>query len=188
MPLYYNWEVREEFATYTNPLLLFQPLSCSVAPSMLPPTDTQPTTMPSESPTVTSTTTATEAPFYREAAFIVGMVILGVVLMFTACAIFLCCVRPRGNAGYKVTELHALETMPLTTPMTTPMTTPTRSGLKHAKPEQEHATVTWTPGDPTWVSTQSFLQHLLKTEKDEREIQPGFEPGFSECRSDVLTI
>ena len=98
-----------------------------------------------------------ETPFYREAAFIIGMVILGVVLVFTACAIFLCCVRPRGNAGYKVTESYELETMPLTTPTrTTPTrTTPTRSGLKHAKQQQQHATVTWTPGDPTWVGTQT---------------------------------
>ena len=165
MPLYYNWEVREGFGTYTNILSLC--LNLSPALSLLPPIDTQPTMMPSVSPTVTSITITapTDAPFYREAAFIVGMVILGVVLVFTACAIFLCCVRPRGNAGYKVTELYALET----TPLTTPLTTPTRSGLKHAKPEQEHATVTWTPGDPTWVSTRSFqglvdavqMQHLL---------------------------
>ena len=132
-------------------------LNLSPALFLLPPIDTQPTMMPSESPTESPTVTSTTVPFYREAAFIVGMVILGVVLMFTACAIFLCCVRPRGNAGYKVTEPYALET----TLLTTPLTTPTRSGLKHAKPEQEHATVTWTPGDPTWVSTQSFLQQLL---------------------------
>ena len=141
---------------FTHPLSLSICLNFSPALSLLPATDTQPTTMPSESPTDTSITTVpTETPpFYREAAFIIGMVILGVVLVFTACAIFLCCVRPRGNAGYKVTESYRLDTMPLTTPTsTTPTrTTPTRSGLKHAKPQQEHATVTWTPGDPTWVS------------------------------------
>ena len=157
MLLYYNWEVREELQS-SHSLSLSLCLNISPALSLLPATDTQPTTVPSE-PTVPSesptVTVPTETPFYREAAFIVGMVILGVVLVFTACAIFLCCVRPRGNAGYKVTGSYELETMPLTTPTrTTPTrTTPTRSGLKHAKQQQQHATVTWTPGDPTWVGT-----------------------------------
>ena len=176
MLLYYNWEVREELQS-SHSLSLSLCLNISPALSLLPATDTQPTTVssesptvPSESPTVTSIT-VTETPFYREAAFIVGMVILGVVLVFTACAIFLCCVRPRGNAGYKVTGSYELDTMPLTTPTrTTPTrTTPTRSGLKHAKPQQQHATVTWTPGDPTWVSTQTSCS-VWSCEKMEKKI------------------
>jgi len=132
----------------------------SLDPIVLQLGDTQ-VTGPSESPTATTSTVTlpTETtPFYREAAFIVGMVVLGVILLFTGCSIFLCCVRPRGNKGYKVTDPY----IPLNTPLTThtPLTTPTKSGLKHVPPGREHGTDSWTPGDPSWEIPDLEEEHM----------------------------
>ena len=65
--------------------------------------------LPASLPTVAMTTDidvtvdatgVPDPPFYNEAAFIIGMVILGVVILFVISAVILCCVRPRGNTKF----------------------------------------------------------------------------------------
>ena len=63
------------------------------------------TTSPDTPTVATDDSSGGDTPFYREAAFISGMVILGVCLVFIAGAVFLCFIRPRGDPGFLASPL-----------------------------------------------------------------------------------
>lgn len=50
--------------------------------------------------TVGGTDTPTDQPFYTQAGFIIGMVILGVVILFPLVVLVLCCIRPKGSGKF----------------------------------------------------------------------------------------
>ena len=90
----------------------------------------------------------TEIPFYEEAAFIVGMVVLGVILLFILCSIFLCCVSPRSGGdkkGLQVSRSFQLER---------PSSKKRYSKLSQPSPERSRGPITgsWSPGDPYTVN------------------------------------
>jgi hypothetical protein len=130
----------------------------------------------SDTPTVaTDDSSERETLYYREAAFITGMVILAVCLVFIAGAIFLCFVRPRGDPGFPVSP-HSLSTHLDVTPTKhspvggIPMqrlvesSSPTKHDHSLNLTRQSRGTMagSWSPGDPIWVYTVYLsLLHLL---------------------------
>ena len=98
-----------------------------------------------------SSSVPTETPFYQQAAFIVGMVVLGFVLIFLLLVPIVCVlVRPRGDSTYKPsspTELgdvshrySRMENSP-----SPKRATPTS---KNDTLSPMHAKGSWSPGDP----------------------------------------
>ena len=97
-----------------------------------------------EIPTVTTGGPSDDrSPFYEEAAFIIGMVILGVCVLFLAGAVLLCFVRPHGDPGF------------LTSPrsISTHLDTPNKPNDTMNLTVQSHGTRagSWSPGQPIWV-------------------------------------
>lgn len=95
-----------------------------------------------EPPSVTAPTTLPppDRLFYQEAAFIIGIIVLGVAILFVIGAVSLCCLRPRGSS-YKVRE-----TLPPEEPTTpTKNITPTRVGgySRMRMPTSD----SWSPGE-----------------------------------------
>lgn len=89
-----------------------------------------------------------QTPFHRQPAFIAGMVIIGIVLIFVILGGLLCCIQPRSDAKYQV---RAPSKIPLDV-------SPSRKPGGYQRfdyPGEEHVPVTgsWSPGDPTWVSS-----------------------------------
>jgi hypothetical protein len=97
----------------------------------------------SDMPTLTTGDPSEDSPpFHKEAAFIVGMVVLGACLLFIAGAVGLCFIRPRGNPAFPASPQSIsthLETLP-----------------KHSdsanRNRHSRGTVTgsWSPGQPIW--------------------------------------
>ena len=50
--------------------------------------------------TMGGTSAPTDQPFYMQAGFIIGMVILGVVVFFPLIVLVLCCVHPKGSTKF----------------------------------------------------------------------------------------
>ena len=69
------------------------------------------------------------------------MVVLGVIIVFVALIGFICCVRPRGDSGYKATEREGF-------PQTgdTPRHSRTYSRMS-GTPSPKPVTGSWSPGD-----------------------------------------
>ena len=89
-------------------------------------------------------------PFHRQPAFIAGMVIIGIVVIFLVCGGLLCCIRPRSDTKY---QLRGPSKIPLDA-------SPSRKPGGYQRfdyPGEEDGAVTasWSPGDPTWVSIRS---------------------------------
>ena len=96
-----------------------------------------------------ATTPDSSTPFYQEAAFIIGMVILAVCLLFIVCAVLLCWVRPRGDPGYHLSaSMHLSET-----PSKYFQETPPNSKQRHRGDYGSQGTVvgSWSPGQPIQV-------------------------------------
>ena len=91
-----------------------------------------------------------ETPVYEMAAFIIGMVLLGIAILLVAGGLFLCCIKPKGEVGYKVRGVRLDPT---------PAPTPTKSGYKHMY-GHEPVKGSWSPGDPTWVSRLIYNEPL----------------------------
>jgi hypothetical protein len=114
-------------------------------------------TSSSETPTqATDDASDDSTPYHREGAFIAGMVILAVCLVFIAGAVFLCFIRPRGDPGFLASP-HSISTRLDTTPIKhSPMnrldTTPTKRSHAMELTRQSRGTMagSWTPGDPIW--------------------------------------
>lgn len=100
-------------------------------------TPTSPT--PTSELTTSVSTQPTEIPFYMEAAFIVGMVILAIALLFVSCAAFLCCIRPRHKhlEGDKVLQVSRSFQLDATMPS------------KKLSPERVPVTGSWSPNEYT---------------------------------------
>lgn len=101
----------------------------------------------------TTSSQPTEVPFYEEAAFIVGMVVLGVILVFLLCTIFLCCVRPRNGdkKGLQVSRSFQVE-------LDHSPSKNEYSKLSEPSPKRAPVTGSWSPGDPYTVSVDLMWQ------------------------------
>lgn len=117
-------------------------------------------TTPSDSTTDANDGSSDEgSPFYKEAAFITGMVILGACLLFIAGAVFLCFVRPLGDPGFPAsphsisTHLNDTPTKLNVLPMNRLDTSTKQSHNVADLTRHSRGTMagSWTPGDPIWV-------------------------------------
>ena len=140
-------------------MVLFHVLQCSM--HMIAFLITELITDPSDGPTISATSDSSDdgTRYYKEAAFITGMVILGVCLLFIVGAVFLCFVRPLGDPGFLPGSPQSISTR---------LDTPTKHGspVNHLDTSSKRSNTTkrnrnsrgtmagsWTPGQPIWVHT-----------------------------------
>lgn len=108
----------------------------------------------SEIPTATTGDPSDDGSrFYEEAAFIIGMVILGVCVLFLAGAVLLCFVRPRGNPGFPTSPRS----------ISTHLDTPNKPSDTMNLTVQSHGTRagSWSPGQPIWVRITTLVDRPL---------------------------
>lgn len=70
------------------------------------------------------------------------MVVLGVVIVFVACIGFICCIRPRGDSGYKANKRDTFSPTG-----DTPRHSRTYSKMSVRTPSPKPVTGSWSPGD-----------------------------------------
>lgn len=106
--------------------------------------NTEISTGSSDTPTLsTGDPSEDDPPFHKEAAFIVGMVVLGVCLLFIAGAVFLCFIRPRGDQAFPASPQS----------LSTHLETSPKHNDSVNRNRQSRGTVagSWSPGQPIWV-------------------------------------
>lgn len=108
----------------------------------------------SETPTLTPSDPSDDSsPFYVEAAFIIGMVILAVCVLFIAGAVLLFFVRPRGDPGFLASPRSITPHLDAPTRPSDTMNLTTRSHGTRAG--------SWSPGQPIWVHTHVHITTTL---------------------------
>ena len=87
------------------------------------------------------------------------MVVLGVILLFLLCAIFLCCVRPRNGGEKKGLQVSQSFQVDLDHSHHTPSPKKQQqySKLSEGSPKRAPVTGSWSPGDPYTVSVCVLL-------------------------------
>ena len=106
--------------------------------------------------TVGGTSSPTDQPFYMQAGFIIGMVILGVVVVFPLIVLVLCCVRPKGSGKFSRPGPPKLSRNASGIKRYSSYLDRSnrygRMGSPAGSPERGHAAGKWRPGDVHQVS------------------------------------
>lgn len=109
-------------------------------------------------PPSTAPPTTEATPFYQEAAFIIGMVVLAVVIVLVLCALFLCLARPKQRLKYNLKSPPTLEPGEGSPAV---KKTPSRNNYSKLSPSPRHTTASWSPGQPMYSVRQYPCSWLL---------------------------
>ena len=109
--------------------------------------------------TVGGTGAPTGPPFYTQAGFIIGMVILGVVILFPLVVLILCLVRPKGSTKFP----SGAASISRNASIAKRYSSFSNRSKRYSKmgsptsPEHGHFTGKWRPGDLHQVSVDIYV-------------------------------
>ena len=129
--------------------------------------------------TVGGTSAPTDQPFYMQAGFIIGMVILGVVVVFPLIVLVLCRVRPKGSGKFSSGRPKLSRNVSGIKRYSSYLDRSNRYGRMGSpagSPEYGHAAGKWRPGDVHQVS-RVCVREGGERERREREGEGEREEG-----------
>ena len=121
--------------------------------------------------TVGGISAPTDQPFYMQAGFIIGMVILGVVVVFPLIVLVLCCVRPKGSGKFSRGPPKLSRNASGIKRYSSYLDRSNRYGRMGSpagSPERGHAAGKWRPGDVHQVSHVCEREGWGEREKGKR--------------------